>query len=631
MSCAWSRSATAPTRASCAAARTCAPPPRSASSSILSETSIGRQRAPHRGRHRARRRRAAARATIACSARSPRSCATRPEDVLEAVRVPASASAVSSRAALARGRRPGRRRGRRRGARGQRGTSTALPSSRPPSTCADAQALLALVDRLKGRLGGRRDRARQRPPTDASTSSRASPRSSSRGVSRPAPSSRSRPRSVGGGGGGRDTMAQAGGRDPGKLDEALAAARAAIETALQSLMRVRVLALDYGSARCGCALSDPTGTIVTPIEAIARPATRRGLAAIGARRRARRRAVVVGLPLSLDGGDTDQTRETREFAQRLVDALGEGVPVELHDERFTTRIARRSRARSAPARTRARRPTCSRAGCWPGRVSELSSSATCPLTAPSPPCAPRRNASAPVPSGRAAGTAGFPPVAEVAEVPLPPPAAPPPPVTSPPAAPLVPPSPPSPPAPPVPPALRRHGRSPSRGRSPCWRWPSSRARCGWRSTSSRAPAQPCDCAPGRHACPSSRGRHSPPDRGARPRRRPDRQLPDGVQALAAARSRPATARRTAPPISKASCSRPPTTCTADAPASRLVRRAADRLPGKLRRRRHSSRARAARSDALPAADRRLDDRARGEARPATAPTVAAVIYNRLQR
>ncbi len=34
----------------------------------------------------------------------------------------------------------------------------------------------------------------------------------------------------------------------------------------------RVLALDYGSARCGCALSDPSGTIVTPIEAIARPA-----------------------------------------------------------------------------------------------------------------------------------------------------------------------------------------------------------------------------------------------------------------------------------------------------------------------------------------------------------------------
>ena len=40
---------------------------------------------------------------------------------------------------------------------------------------------------------------------------------------------------------------------------------------------MRVLALDYGSARCGCAVSDPTGTIVTPIETVARPASRRGL------------------------------------------------------------------------------------------------------------------------------------------------------------------------------------------------------------------------------------------------------------------------------------------------------------------------------------------------------------------
>ena len=43
---------------------------------------------------------------------------------------------------------------------------------------------------------------------------------------------------------------------------------------------MRVLALDYGSARCGCALSDPTGTIVTPIDRSQRPATRRGMAAL---------------------------------------------------------------------------------------------------------------------------------------------------------------------------------------------------------------------------------------------------------------------------------------------------------------------------------------------------------------
>jgi putative holliday junction resolvase len=104
---------------------------------------------------------------------------------------------------------------------------------------------------------------------------------------------------------------------------------------------MRVLALDYGSARCGCALSDPSGTIVTPIEAISRPATRHGLAAIVELIRERDvERVVIGLPVSLQGGDSNQTRETRAFAQRLSLRLGEGIPVELHDERFTTRIAR---------------------------------------------------------------------------------------------------------------------------------------------------------------------------------------------------------------------------------------------------------------------------------------------------
>lgn len=103
---------------------------------------------------------------------------------------------------------------------------------------------------------------------------------------------------------------------------------------------MRVLALDYGSARCGCALSDPTGTIVTPIEPVTKPASRRGLAALGqlvSERDVER--VVVGLPLSLRGEDTDQTRETRAFAETLAQRLGEEVPVELLDERFTTRIA----------------------------------------------------------------------------------------------------------------------------------------------------------------------------------------------------------------------------------------------------------------------------------------------------
>jgi putative Holliday junction resolvase len=105
---------------------------------------------------------------------------------------------------------------------------------------------------------------------------------------------------------------------------------------------VRVLALDYGSARCGCALSDPTGTLVTPIDPIERPATRRGFARVTdlVRERGVDR-VVVGLPLGLSGADTAQTRETRAFADRLAGAVA--VPVEMYDERFTTAIAARDR------------------------------------------------------------------------------------------------------------------------------------------------------------------------------------------------------------------------------------------------------------------------------------------------
>jgi putative Holliday junction resolvase len=105
---------------------------------------------------------------------------------------------------------------------------------------------------------------------------------------------------------------------------------------------MRVLALDYGSARCGCALSDPTGSIVTPIEAVARPASRRGLQALESLIRKRHvEHVVVGLPLSLSGQDSAQTAEARSFAQLLAGRLGDRVPVEMHDERFTTVLARR--------------------------------------------------------------------------------------------------------------------------------------------------------------------------------------------------------------------------------------------------------------------------------------------------
>ncbi|MBV9715537.1 MAG: Holliday junction resolvase RuvX [Solirubrobacterales bacterium] len=109
---------------------------------------------------------------------------------------------------------------------------------------------------------------------------------------------------------------------------------------------MRVLALDYGRARCGCAVSDPTGVLATPLDPVAAPASRRGMARLrglvaelGAER------VVLGLPVSLSGGDSAQTTETRTFAERLRAELP--VPVELYDERFTTRLAERAGGRAS--------------------------------------------------------------------------------------------------------------------------------------------------------------------------------------------------------------------------------------------------------------------------------------------
>jgi putative Holliday junction resolvase len=108
----------------------------------------------------------------------------------------------------------------------------------------------------------------------------------------------------------------------------------------------RVLALDYGSARCGCAISDPTGVLATPLDPVLAPATRRGIGRLrslvtelGVER------VLVGLPLSLSGGDSAQTEETRAFAARLEQTLS--VPIEFYDERFTTRLAERSGGRAS--------------------------------------------------------------------------------------------------------------------------------------------------------------------------------------------------------------------------------------------------------------------------------------------
>src|SRR4051794_11147555 len=89
--------------------------------------------------------------------------------------------------------------------------------------------------------------------------------------------------------------------------------RATSLTAMQ-----RVVALDYGSARCGVAVSDPPGTLATPLDPVLKPNTRKGFNRLLKTIRDQAPAtVVVGLPLSLSGRDSAQTREARAFAERL--------------------------------------------------------------------------------------------------------------------------------------------------------------------------------------------------------------------------------------------------------------------------------------------------------------------------
>jgi putative transcription antitermination factor YqgF len=109
---------------------------------------------------------------------------------------------------------------------------------------------------------------------------------------------------------------------------------------------VKVLALDYGRARTGVAVSDPTGTIARPLGVVERAGTETGLvrlqALIGEQAPDR---VVVGLPLTLRGERGEQARETERFVESLRGAVD--VPVELFDERFTSVLAGGDDARAA--------------------------------------------------------------------------------------------------------------------------------------------------------------------------------------------------------------------------------------------------------------------------------------------
>ena len=108
---------------------------------------------------------------------------------------------------------------------------------------------------------------------------------------------------------------------------------------------MRVLALDFGAARTGVAVSDATGTLARPVCVVERAASDAGLdrvVSLVAEHGAE--VVVVGLPLTLRGERGEQARATEAFVETLRERLD--VPVEMEDERFTTALAQQTGGRA---------------------------------------------------------------------------------------------------------------------------------------------------------------------------------------------------------------------------------------------------------------------------------------------
>jgi putative Holliday junction resolvase len=114
---------------------------------------------------------------------------------------------------------------------------------------------------------------------------------------------------------------------------------------------VKVMALDFGSARTGVAVSDPTGVIARPLCVVERAGSQDGLQQLAQLvQEEQAEQVIVGHPLTLRGERGEQARATEQFAAALRARLE--VPVILFDERFTTDLAEQSPS-SAPEDARA--------------------------------------------------------------------------------------------------------------------------------------------------------------------------------------------------------------------------------------------------------------------------------------
>lgn len=104
----------------------------------------------------------------------------------------------------------------------------------------------------------------------------------------------------------------------------------------------RVLAVDYGARRVGVALSDPSATLAQPLTVLTRRAGKRApvqaIADLAAQHEVEH--IVVGLPLTLAGDESEWTAEVRAFGDKLAARTGLGVT--FADERLTSVAAERA-------------------------------------------------------------------------------------------------------------------------------------------------------------------------------------------------------------------------------------------------------------------------------------------------
>ena len=105
---------------------------------------------------------------------------------------------------------------------------------------------------------------------------------------------------------------------------------------------MRILGIDYGERRIGLALSDPSGTLASPLPTLKRRAGKRPpLAALMEVIEAHGVEVLVfGLPLTLSGEESEWTRAVRAVAEALAERAG--LPVHFMDERLTSVRAERT-------------------------------------------------------------------------------------------------------------------------------------------------------------------------------------------------------------------------------------------------------------------------------------------------